>query len=128
MVDLDVLLRRSDFVSVNCDLNPSSHHIINLERLGMMKRTSVLINCARGPLVQEGALIAALEDKWIAGAGLDVFEVEPLPQHSPLRKMNNVRLAPHNANSSPRLWKQVHENTFKNLIEGLTEGSKSNAA
>jgi D-3-phosphoglycerate dehydrogenase len=119
MVSLETLMERSDFVSVNCELNPTSFHLVNTESLSWMKRDAVLINTARGPIVEESALIAALQDKWIAGAALDVFEMEPLPKDSPLRKMNNVMLASHNANSSPAAWERVHFNTIKNLIEGL---------
>lgn len=119
MTSLESLMERSDFVSVNCDLNPTSLHLISTEPLSWMKRDAVLINTARGPIVEESALIAALQDKWIAGAALDVFEVEPLPKDSPLRKMNNVMLAAHNANSSPSAWERVHFNTLRNLFEGL---------
>ena len=69
--------------------------------------------------IEESALLAALETDRIAGAALDVFEHEPLPPSSPLRKFENCLLAPHNANSSPKAWRKVHENTFRNLIEGL---------
>lgn len=113
------LLGRADFVSVNCDLNTSSWHIINERRLSMMKPTAVLINSARGPLVDEEALIFALQADMIAGAALDVFEVEPLPLTSPLLKMDNVMLAPHNSNSSPAAWARVHESTLNNLLQGL---------
>mgnify|MGYP000986887207 CR=1 FL=1 len=117
MVELGELLRRADFVSVNCDLNPSSRHLINSETLGVMKKSAVLINTARGPIVDEADLIAALQDGWIGGAALDVFEVEPLPASSPLKQMDNVMLAPHNSNSSPAAWERVHWNTIRNLLE-----------
>lgn len=119
MTDLATLLARSDFISLNCDLNPTSYHLINAETLAKMKPTAVLINTARGPVVEEKALIAALQAGGLAGAALDVFEVEPLPLDSPLLKMDNVLLAPHNANSSPAAWERVHWNTIKNLVEGL---------
>lgn len=119
MTELDQLLSQADFVSVNCDLNPSSHHIINAEALTRMKPDAVLINTARGPLVDESALVAALQAGQIGGAALDVFEFEPLPLDSPLIKMNNVMLAPHNSNSSPVAWERVHLNTVRNLLEGL---------
>jgi len=119
MVSLRHLLERADFVSLNCDLNPTSYHLINAETLGWMKPTAVLINTARGPVVDEAALIAALQAGRIAGAALDVFEVEPLPLDSPLRRMENVLLAAHNANASPAAWERVHWNTLRNLFDGL---------
>ncbi len=122
MVDLTTLLEQSDFVSVNCDLNPTSQHLIHAGTLAQMRPTAVLINTARGPIVDETALIEALQKKGIAGAALDVFEVEPLPANSPLTKMDNVMLAPHNSNSSPSAWERVHWNTIRNLFEGLGVG------
>ncbi len=119
MTGLKDLLQRADFVSVNCDLNPTSYHIINAETLSWMKPGAVLINTARGPLVDEAALTAALQAGQIGGAALDVFEEEPLPASSPLRQMDNVMLAAHNCNSSPAAWERVHWNTIRNLLEGL---------
>ncbi len=119
MTDLDSLLSDSDFVSVNCDLNSTSHHLINSTTLAKMKSSAVLINTARGPIVDENALIAALRSGQVGGAALDVFEHEPLPLDSPLLKMDNVMLAPHNSNSSPTAWERIHWNTIKNLVEGL---------
>jgi D-3-phosphoglycerate dehydrogenase len=119
MTSLDDLLARADFVSVNCDLNPTSLHLINAETLAKMKPGAVLINTARGPIVDEPALVAALQAGTIAGAALDVFEFEPLPADSPLLQMENVMIAPHNANSSPMAWERVHWNTIRNLLVGL---------
>jgi len=119
MTNIEELLSTSDFVSLHCDLNPSAHHIINAKTLAMMKPAAVLINTARGPLVDEPALVAALQTGRIAGAALDVFEHEPLPADSPLLKLDNVMLASHNSNSSPAAWERVHWNTIKNLVEGL---------
>lgn len=119
MTTLEDLLQRADFISLHCDLNPSSYHLINAETLSWVKPTAVLINTARGPVVDEAALIQALQTNRLAGAALDVFEVEPLPQDSPLLKMENVLLAPHNANSSPAAWERVHWNTIRNLLDGL---------
>ncbi len=119
MTGLPDLLRRSDFVSLNCDLNPTSYHLINAETLSLMKPTAVLLNLARGPVVEEPALVAALQQGQIAGAALDVYEFEPLPPGSPLCRMDNVMLAPHNANSSPAAWERVHRSTFHNLLAGL---------
>jgi D-3-phosphoglycerate dehydrogenase len=119
MTTLATLLSASDFVSINCDLNPTSHHLMNARTLHLMRKNAVLINTARGPIVDEAALVAALKDGTIGGAALDVFEVEPLPADSPLKQMQNVLLAPHNSNSSPAAWERVHWNTIRNLIEGL---------
>lgn len=119
IANLQSLLSNSDFVSVNCDLNPASHHLINADTLALMKPTAVLINTARGPIVEEKALVAALASGQVGGAALDVFEFEPLPLDSPLLKMDNVLLAPHNSNSSPAAWERVHWSTIKNLVEGL---------
>ncbi|UCE51506.1 MAG: phosphoglycerate dehydrogenase [Desulfobacterales bacterium] len=119
MVSLGELLAKADFVSLNPDLNPTSYHLINKKQLDMMKPSAYLINASRGPVVDEPALVRALQEGWIAGAALDVFEEEPLPAYSPLRTIKNCLLAPHNANSSPRAWQRVHENTVYNLLKGL---------
>jgi D-3-phosphoglycerate dehydrogenase len=119
ITELSDLLQRSDFVSLNCDLNPTSYHLINTASLAFMRPTAVLINMARGAVVEEAALVKALQSGQIAGAALDVFEVEPLPADSPLRSMHQVMLAPHNANSSPAAWERVHWNTLRNLLDGL---------
>jgi D-3-phosphoglycerate dehydrogenase len=121
MVPKDELLGQADFVSLNCDLNPTSFHLIGQRELSLMKPTAYLINTSRGPVVDEPALIEALRAGKIAGAGLDVFEAEPLPQDSPLRSMPNVLLSPHNANSSPEAWERVHHSTIRNLLEVLNE-------
>ena len=119
MIPLEKLLAESDFVSINCDLNPMSFHLMNKERLAMMKPTAYLINTARGPIVDEKALVEVLQTGKIAGTALDVFEDEPLLPDSPLRKMENVILSPHNTNGSLKAWERVHENSINSLIEGL---------
>jgi len=119
MTSLSDLLTGSDFVSLNCDLNPTSYHLINADALASMNPDAVLINTSRGPVVDETALIMSLQRRELGGAGLDVFEVEPLPEDSPLRYFDNVMLAPHNANSSPMAWENVHWNTLRNLLTGL---------
>jgi D-3-phosphoglycerate dehydrogenase / 2-oxoglutarate reductase len=119
MTDLATLMANSDYISIHCDLNPTSYHLINAETISFADSTAVLINTARGPIVEEADLIAALQSGNLGGAALDVFEVEPLPHDSPLMKMDNVMLAPHNANSSPAAWERVHWNTIRNLVEGL---------
>ena len=119
MVDLDSLLVKSDFVAICCDLNPSSHHLINSEKLKRMKTKSVLLNTARGPIVKEIDLINALNNQIIAGAGLDVFEDEPLAVDSPLRQMDNVILSSHNVNASPLHWNRIHRNSLDMLFKYL---------
>jgi len=89
------------------------------ETLHLMRSSAVLINTARGPIVCEQDLCAALADGRLGGAALDVFEVEPLPAGSPLLGMDNVLLAPHNSNSSPRAWSGVHRNTLDQLFREL---------
>ncbi|HEY3083044.1 MAG TPA: NAD(P)-dependent oxidoreductase [Chloroflexota bacterium] len=94
-VDLETLLRESDFVSVNCPLNEQTHHLIGARELGLMKPSSYLINTARGPIVDEAALYRALHEHRIAGAGLDVFEQEPTPPENPILRLDNVVVTPH---------------------------------
>jgi len=119
MTTLKDLMSRSDVISINCTLNPSSFHLINEQALSYCKPEAVIINTARGPIVNEADLVKALQQQKISGAALDVFEIEPLPAKSPLLKMNNVLLAPHNSNSSPFYWEKVHWNTLRNLLTGL---------
>jgi D-3-phosphoglycerate dehydrogenase len=95
LVDLDTLLAQSDFLVTTLVLNEKTRHIINRERLAKMKASAFLINMARGPIVDELALIDALNQGVIAGAGLDVFEKEPIQTDNPLLKMRQVLLTPH---------------------------------
>lgn len=118
-VSLQTLLNESDYVTCHTDLNPSSRHLINEKTLSMMKPNAVVINTSRGPVVDEKALAEALSAGKIAGAALDVFESEPLPMDSPLRKMDNVLIAPHNSNYSPWACERIHWSTVKNLLIGL---------
>jgi D-3-phosphoglycerate dehydrogenase len=94
-VGLEALLSASDFVCVCCALTPQTRHLINAERLALMKPTAYLVNVARGPIVDQVALTAALRERRIAGAGLDVFEKEPIDPGDPLLALDNVILAPH---------------------------------
>jgi len=98
-VDLDTLLRESDFVTLHTLLSADTRHLINERTLRLMKKTAVLVNAARGPVVDETALARALSEKWIAGAGLDVFEEEP-KVHPALLGLDNVTMAPHIASAS----------------------------
>jgi D-3-phosphoglycerate dehydrogenase len=121
LVPLRTLLEEADFVSLHCDLNPTSWRLIGRDELAVMRTSAYLINTARGPLIDEPALIEALSERRIAGAALDVFEVEPLPSHSPLRAIDRCLLAPHNANCSLAARRRVHESTIANLFVGLRE-------
>jgi D-3-phosphoglycerate dehydrogenase len=124
VVSLEKLLVTADFVSLHTDLNATSYHLIGKAQLELMKSGAHLINTSRGPVVEEPALIQALQQHRIAGAALDVFEEEPLPADSSLRVLDSCLLAPHTANSSPRAWDRVHENTVRNLLEGLHKAGK----
>lgn len=119
MTDLRTLLEKSDYVCLCPSLTPSSRKIMNAETLSWMKPTAVLVNASRGPVVDESALIEALQAGKLRGAALDVFEFEPLPKDSPLMQMDNVLLSPHNTNSSPFYWERVHWNSIRNLLIGL---------
>jgi glyoxylate reductase len=99
LVDKAVLLRESDFVTLHSLLTPETRHLIDAEALRAMKPSAYLINAARGPIVDEAALVRALSERWIAGAGLDVFEAEPTI-HPGLLRLDNVVLAPHIASAT----------------------------
>lgn len=121
LVPLRALLEEADFVSLNCDLNQTSFHLIGRAEFDAMRPSAYLINTARGPLIDERALAHALGERRIAGAALDVFEVEPLPADSPLRDFDDCLFAPHNANSGHAARRRVHESTVANLLRGLRE-------
>jgi len=121
MLSMGELLARADFICVCCDLNPTSHHLIGREQFRAMKRTAVIVNVARGPIVDEAALVDALQEGVIGGAALDVFEHEPLPLDSPLRRHPNVVLSPHNAFHAVDAVKRVHENTVHAALRALEE-------
>ena len=95
LVPLERLFREADVLCVNCPLTPETKHIVNAERLALMKPTAYLINTSRGPTVDQKALTKALTERRIAGAGLDVFEQEPVPADEPILKLDNVIVAPH---------------------------------
>ena len=95
LVPLERIFREADFLSISAPLTPETRHIVNAERLALMKPTSFLINTSRGPTVDQKALTIALRERRIAGAGLDVFDVEPVPADEPLLGFDNVVLAPH---------------------------------
>jgi D-3-phosphoglycerate dehydrogenase / 2-oxoglutarate reductase len=100
-VSLEKLLKESDFVSVHTALTAETRHLISFDQFKMMKSTAFIVNTARGPIIDEKALCKALDEGYIAGAGLDVTEQEPVPADSPLLKYENVLLTGHNAGNSP---------------------------
>jgi glyoxylate reductase len=119
-VDLPTLLRESDFVSLHTDLNPATRGMIGAEQFKMMKRSAILINTARGPLVDQAALAAALKAGTIFAAGLDVTEPEPPNMDDPLLKAPNVIIAPHIASATIQTRNQMAEICARNLIAGVT--------
>lgn len=122
-VDLDTLLRESDFVSVHIPLMKATYHLINAEKLKLMKKTAYLINNSRGPVVDEKALYEALKEGRIAGAALDVFEKEPTPMDNPLLKLDNMVVAPHISSASHETRSKMAEMVAENLVaffEGRT--------
>lgn len=105
LVGLDELFRESDAITIHAPYTKENHHIVNAERIAMMKETAVIVCTARGNLVDEEALAAALKEHRILGAGLDVFAQEPLPLNSPLIGLDNIILSPHNsAQTREALW------------------------
>jgi glyoxylate reductase len=119
-VDLDTLLREADFVSLHSDLNDKTRGMIGTEQFAKMKKTAVLINTARGPLVDQKALAAALKNGTIFAAGLDVTDPEPPSMDDPLIPLPNVVIAPHIASATVQTRNQMAEICAKNLLAGLT--------
>ncbi|HOM77920.1 MAG TPA: D-glycerate dehydrogenase [bacterium] len=120
---LEKLLEISDVVSLNCNLSAETLHLIDEAQLKQMKPTAYLINTARGPIINEKALIRALQEKWIAGAGLDVFEDEPdVPEE--LKKLENVVLTPHIASATKEARIQMARMAADNVVEVLIYNEK----
>jgi phosphoglycerate dehydrogenase-like enzyme/quinol monooxygenase YgiN len=119
LVSLDQLLRGSDFVSIHAPLNPDTRHLIDAGKLALMKPHAFLVNTARGGIVDEAALVKALEEGRIAGAGLDVFETEPLPADSRLRDLQNVVLSPHVAGVSDWAVDAMGRRCVESILEIL---------
>lgn len=115
-VPLERLLEESDFVSLHVPLTPETYHMIGEEQLRRMKPTAILVNTSRGKVVDQRALYRALKEGWIAGAGLDVFEQEPIPPDDPLLKLDNVVLAPHAASASHETRSRMAEIVAENLM------------
>jgi gluconate 2-dehydrogenase len=118
-VELDELLATSDFVCLQVPLTEATRGLIGAAQLKAMKRSAILINASRGPTVDEAALIEALKDGTILGAGLDVFETEPLPADSPLLKMRNVVALPHIGSATHETRHAMAMNAAENLVAAL---------
>jgi glyoxylate reductase len=118
-VDFETLLRESDFISLHTPLTPDTRHMIDAEAFSRMKPNAVLINTARGPVVDPDALYEALKEGRIFGAGLDVTDPEPLPKDSPLLTLNNIIVVPHIASASKTARDQMSWMAAQNLIAGL---------
>ena len=117
LVDLETLFARSDFLTVNCPLNDKTRGLVDARLLALMKKTAYLINTARGPIVDESALYAALVGHQIAGAGLDVFEVEPTPANNPLLQLDNVIVTPHGICFTDECMQALAASTFRAVID-----------
>jgi glyoxylate reductase len=122
-VNLDTLFKESDFVSIHVPLMKETHHLVNAEKLKLMKKTAYLINNSRGPVVDEKALYDALKNGQIAGAGLDVFEQEPTLLDNPLLKLDNIVVAPHISSASLETRSKMSEMVADNLV-AFFEGKK----
>jgi len=120
LTSLDEVLREADFVSIHCRLTGETRNLLGARELALLKRTAYLINVARGPIVDQAALVAALRGRRIAGAGLDVFTVEPLPANDPLVELDNVILTPHWSASTTDVWQA----TGKAMAEGMLRAAR----
>jgi len=124
-VSVDQLVERSDFLVIQAPLTPDTHHLFNEARLRGMKRSAVLINTARGPIVEDAALYRALKDGWIAGAGLDDIEEEPAKQRdwrptNALFSLDNVIITPHAAYYSEEAMRTVREFAAHEVVRVLS--------
>src|SRR5262249_57088322 len=107
--------RQSDFITIQVVLSQRTRGLVGARELGLMKPSAYLINTSRGPIIEEAALIAALREGKIAGAGLDVFDVEPLPLDHPLRKMENVVITPHLGYVSEQNYRRYFAEAAENI-------------
>ena len=118
-VKLDQLFAESDFIVLCCNLTSENHHLLSDRAFGLMKDGVRIINVARGPLIDEQALVKALQSGKVAGAALDVFEVEPLPIDSPLREFDQCIFGTHNGSHTKEAVLKVNEIAIDNLLKGL---------
>jgi D-3-phosphoglycerate dehydrogenase len=119
LTDLETVLRKSDFISIHCPLNDSTQHLIGDQEFQKMERKPLLINTSRGPIVNEKALIQALEEGRISGAGLDVLETEPPDSKNPMLKMENVIFSPHVGFYSEESISELKRRTARNVSDVL---------
>lgn len=121
LVDMDTILAESDFLNISCPLNEGTRHMLGEKELRKMKKTALLINTARGPIVDEAALLKALQEGWIQGAGIDVFEQEPTPPDNPLLKLDNIIVTPHGICMTSEyftiMWTEI-TNQLSQIIRG----------
>jgi D-3-phosphoglycerate dehydrogenase len=120
LTDIDTVLKESDFISIHCPLNESTRHLIGEREFKKMKRKPLLVNTSRGPIIDEKALIQALRDGLISGAGLDVLEKEPPDSQNPMLKMENVIFSPHVGFYSEESISELKRRTAKNVSDVLT--------
>jgi glyoxylate reductase len=116
---LEQVLERADFVSIHCPLTPATYHLIDAAALSLMRPTAILINTARGPIVDQEALVHALSDGTIAGAALDVTDPEPLPRDHPLLSAPNLIIAPHIGSATHTARERMADLAVENLLAGL---------
>ncbi len=127
-VDLDTLLRESDFVSIHTKLTPITRQMINASAFDKMKKTAIIVNTARGPIIDSVALYEALKSGKIAGAGLDVTDPEPIPMDSPLLTLPNCLIVPHIGSASVATRAQMAQMAAANLVAGLRGEKLPNCA
>ncbi|HWF36665.1 MAG TPA: D-glycerate dehydrogenase [Solirubrobacteraceae bacterium] len=116
---LEDVLARSDFISLHCPLTPATRHLIDARALGRMRPTAILVNAARGPIVDQAALVAALHDGVIAGAALDVTDPEPTPLDDPILSAPHVLITPHIGSATTAARERMSELAVENLLAGL---------
>jgi len=119
LTDFDTVLKKSDFISIHCPLNDSTRHLIGQKEFQKMEKRPIIVNTSRGPIINETALIEALKEGRISGAGLDVLEKEPPDPQSPLLKMDNVTLSPHVGFYSEESISELKRRTAKNVSDVL---------
>ncbi|MCC6611948.1 MAG: dehydrogenase [Anaerolineae bacterium] len=127
LTSLETVMREADIVSIHSNLTPEKVHMIRAEHLALMKPSAYLVNIARGALVDQAALVEALRERRIAGAGLDVYEVEPLPADDPLIQLDNVLLTPHFAPATADVWKAGGEQVSRGILQAARGQVPDNA-